>query len=147
MRTCARGRRPASCLFVLALTAFSGSALAAPPLKHATAVEVRAGAAPKAAEVVVTFSEAPTYTARLEKKTRRLVVDVSGADVTSAPAALTERVGVVGGVMTQAFWTAAGKVTRILVTLTEDSKYAVDVAGQKLVIRLRPGEPGLDDPP
>ena len=121
--------------------------MGAPSLKHATAVEVHAGATPQAAEVVVTFSEAPTYTARLEKKSRRLVVDVSGADVTTAPAALTDRVGVVGGVMTQAFWTGAGKVTRILVTLTEDSKYAVDVSGQKLVIRLRPGEPGLDDPP
>lgn len=147
MRMCAHGRRHASCLVVLALAAISGPALGAPGLKHATAVEVRPGAAPQAVEVVVTFSEPPTYTARLEKKTRRLVVDVSGADVTSAPAALTDRVGVVGGVMTQAFWTGAGKVTRILVTLTEDSKYAVEVNGQKLVIRVRPGEPGLDDPP
>src|SRR5262245_66310188 len=111
MRTCARGNSPLTGLFVLALAAFSGPAMGAASLKHATAVEVHAGASPQAAEVVVTFSEPPTYTARLEKKTRRLVVDVSGSDVTSAPAALTDRVGVVGGVMTQAFWTAGGKVT------------------------------------
>jgi type IV pilus assembly protein PilQ len=147
MRTCARGNRPVSCLLVLALAAVSGRALGASSLKHATSVEVRAGVEPRAAEVVVGFSEAPTYTARLEKKTRRLVVDVSGADVTTAPSALTERVGVVGGVMTQAFWTGGSKVTRILVTLVEDSKYAVDVRGDKLVIRVHPGEPGLDDPP
>lgn len=145
MRTCAPGIRAVSCLLMLALGALSGAASGVSGLKHATAVEVRAGTTPGAAEVVVTFNDAPAYTARLEKKIRRLVVDVSGADVTSAPPALTEKVGVVGGVMTQAFSTGGSKVTRILVTLLEDSKYAVEVNGTKLVIRVRPGEPGLDD--
>ncbi len=118
---------------------------ARPTLDHATHVEVRPLAEARAAEVRVSFTAPPVYTARLDKGNRRLVVDIAGADVMGAPAALTEHVGAVGGVMTQAFHTGTSETTRVLVTLLEDSKYSIVLEGAELVIRVRPGAPGVDD--
>jgi type IV pilus assembly protein PilQ len=107
-------------------------------------VEVRALEEARAAEVVVSFTEEPSFTARLDKGNRRLVVDVSDADVLGAAPALTDRVGVIGGVLTQGFHSGATNTTRILVTLVEDAKYGVSVSGKDLVISVRPGKPGID---
>jgi type IV pilus assembly protein PilQ len=123
----------------------SGTAHAVEETKHATEVVVRALEAPRAAEVVVKFSAEPSYTARLDKGNRRVVVDVSNSDVAGAAPALTDRVGVIGGVLTQAFKTPAGQTTRVLVTLVEDAKYSVSVKGNELTVRVRPGTPGVDD--
>ncbi|HEX3595729.1 MAG TPA: hypothetical protein VHU80_11520, partial [Polyangiaceae bacterium] len=87
-----------SAAFVVALCLATSQA-AATSLKHATHVEVRALTEARAAEVVVTFTTEPAYSARLEKGNRRLVVDVTDADVVGATPALTDRVGVVGGVL------------------------------------------------
>ncbi|HVW25147.1 MAG TPA: type IV pilus secretin PilQ [Polyangiaceae bacterium] len=131
---------------VIAL-ALAPSLAAAAGARHATHVEVRPLDEPRAAEVVVSFTAEPGYTARLEKGNRRLVVDVTDADVLGATPALTDRVGVVGGVLTQAFHTGGGSTTRILVTLMEDAKYLVSVRDDDLVIRVRPGVPGVDTVP
>ena len=139
-------RRARSAAMVLALCLAPTSATAA-IARHATHVEVRPLDEPRAAEVVVSFTAEPGYTARLEKGNRRLVIDVTDADVLGAAPALTERVGVVGGVLTQAFHTGAGSTTRILVTLMEDAKYLVSVRDHDLVIRVRPGVPGVDATP
>ena len=123
----------------LSLLLASSGVLAAAPPKHAVHVEVRALEAPRTAMVSVTFTEAPTYTARLDKGNRRLLVDVTNADVVGAQPALTDRVGVVGGVMTQAFQTPEGKMTRVLVTLVEDAKYSVSVEGKDPSFGFVPG--------
>jgi type IV pilus assembly protein PilQ len=139
------GRRPLS-IWVLAAGLLGASpSLAASATRHATAVEVRPLEEPRAAEVAVTFTGVPVYTARLDRGNRRLVVDVSDADVTKAPPALTDRVGVVGGVLTQAFRTGGSETTRVLVTLLEDARYSITTRDQQLVIRLRPGPPGIDE--
>jgi type IV pilus assembly protein PilQ len=137
------GARSTAFVLALCLAAAPGIAFAGQS-KHTTHVEVRPLAEPRAAEVVVSFTSEPVYTARLDKGNRRLVVDVSDADVLGAAPALTDRVGVVGGVLTQAFHTGPGNTTRILVTLMEDAKYSVAVNDKELVIRLRPGSPGVD---
>ncbi len=139
-----RGARSAA--FAAALCLSPSLCLAASG-RHATHVEVRPLGEPRAAEVVVTFTTEPAYTARLEKGNRRLVVDVTDADVLGANPALTDRVGIVGGVLTQAFHTGPGSTTRILVTLMEDAKYLVSVNDKELVIRVRPGAPGVDTTP
>jgi type IV pilus assembly protein PilQ len=131
---------------VLAL-GLSPSPSSAASARHATHVEVRPLEEARAAEVVISFTTEPTYTARLEKGNRRLVVDVNDADVLGATPALTDRVGVVGGVLTQAFHTGSGSTTRVLVTLMEDTKYLVTVRDKELVIRVRPGAPGVDTTP
>ena len=99
------------------------------------------------AEVVVDFTSTPTFSARLERKGRRLLVDVPNATLGRAPTAITRKVGVVGGVMAQTFQTSSSKVTRILVTLAEEAKYSVRVDGKRLVISLVPGKTGVLDRP
>jgi type IV pilus assembly protein PilQ len=136
--------RSSAWLLSLALLGTAGLAHAE-GARRATHVEVHALEGKGAAEVAVTFSEEPSFTARLDKGNRRLVVDVSDADVAGAAPALTDRVGVIGGVLTQAFKTSGGKTTRVLVTLIEDAKYSVTVVDKQLRIRVRPGTPGVDD--
>ncbi|HEY3234780.1 MAG TPA: type IV pilus secretin PilQ [Polyangiaceae bacterium] len=94
-------------------------------------------------EVVVSFTEPPTYTARLERSATRLLIDVPQSQLKGVPGAITERSGVVAGIMAQAFKTpgAAGRssqVVRFLVTLSERADYSVAVEGNQLRIRLTP---------
>jgi type IV pilus assembly protein PilQ len=138
--------RTLSAAFVVVMSlAGAPSVVRAATAKHATHVEVRALDEARAAEVVVSFTSEPAFTARLDKGNRRLLVDVADADVLGATPALTDRVGVVGGVLTQGFHAGASNTTRILVTLVEDAKYSVTIDGKDLVIRLRPGKPGVDN--
>ncbi|HEX6272055.1 MAG TPA: type IV pilus secretin PilQ [Polyangiaceae bacterium] len=97
--------------------------------------------------IVVRFTEPPTFTARLEKPKMRLIVDVPNATLANATPAITDRVGVVGGVMAQSFAVKGGHTTRFLVTLLEESEYAVTTNGTDLVIRLAPKQAGLAKEP
>ena len=132
--------------FELSLLAGPRSAEAAENPKVATDIRVNPGES-GGAQVVVSFSAQPTYTARLDQNGRRLIVDVPGADIKGAPAAITRRTGVVGGVMAQAFKNGEAKTTRVLVTLLEDAKYSVKVDGTRLLISLVPGKSGVIDEP
>jgi type IV pilus assembly protein PilQ len=97
--------------------------------------------------IVVRFTEAPTFTARLERQKLRLIVDVPNASLGGASPAVTDKVGVVGGVMAQSFAVKGGHTTRFLVTLLEEAEYAVTVEGNELVIRLAPKKAGLAKQP
>ncbi|MEZ4229489.1 MAG: type IV pilus secretin PilQ [Polyangiaceae bacterium] len=112
-------------------------------LKHATSVRVTGSKAKGEAQVVVAFDREPTYSARLSSGGKRLIVDIPGADVRGAPGALTQRHGVVGGVMTQSFGKGQDKVVRVLVTLLEEAKYSVRVEGKRLVMSFAPGKSGV----
>lgn len=120
----------------------SAAALGAQP-RYATDIRVAATDDAGAAQVTVSFSSAPTFSARLDHKRRRLIVDVPGAAIKGAPAAVTRRTGVVGGVLAQAFDTPTGKTTRIMVTLVKDAEYAVRAQGDDLVLVFRPGPLGV----
>lgn len=126
---------------VLLIIGLSTTALAEPGRRHAT--EIKLSPAPGGgASVRVEFDKAPTFTARLENKGRRLLVDVPNADVTGARSALTDRVGIVAGVMAQAFKIGPKKTARILVTLAGTAKYSVGVEGNTLVMHFLPGPTG-----
>jgi type IV pilus assembly protein PilQ len=86
--------------------------------------------------IAVSFSEPPTYSARLERNGSRLIVDVPNAAMKGAPSALTQKVGLVGGVMMQTFRQGKQTTTRILVTLLGKAEYAVGVEDGELVIRV-----------
>jgi len=111
------------------------------PVSVATRLLVEPDGA-RGATVRVEFSRPPTYNVRLERGGLRLVVDVPNADLGSVPAAFTDPVGVVGGVMAQGFKAAGAKTTRVLITLLETARYAVTVEGNTLVVRLVPGKSG-----
>lgn len=135
------------------LVALVGAALprnakaAAPGARFATSVKLVPAEQAGAARITVGFTSQPTYTARLEQKGQRLIVDVPNSDVKGVPSALTDRVGVVGGVMIQAFRTPAGTTSRILVTLLEAARYSIRVEENQLVIFLSPGKSGVVDAP
>lgn len=112
------------------------------PSTHATKIGVEKGSG-GAVQVAIQFTRAPTYTARLDRGGRRLVLDVPHADLKGAPAALTDPVGVVGGVMAQTFDTPQGATARFLITLLEDCKYGVEVDGRQLLVTFAPGDSGV----
>jgi type IV pilus assembly protein PilQ len=89
-------------------------------------------------EIVVHGTEAPVFAVRVEGGGKKLVVDLSNADVAGAKPAMTDSVGVVGGVLTQAFRTEAGQLTRVTVNLVKTAAYRVFADGNDLKIQLAP---------
>ncbi len=87
-------------------------------------------------EVVGTI--APTYNVRVAEGGRRLFVDISDADVAGAPPAITEGVGVVGGILTQAYPTPTGFMTRLTVSLQREASYRVVPDGTTLNVIVTP---------
>ncbi len=134
-----------SALALAATLSAAPDAAAAGTARHATHIELTAAGQHGATRLVVDFTQKPTFSARLERAGRRLIIDVPHADLKGAPGALTRHVGVVGGVMAQAFHTPNGSTTRILVTLVQDAKYSVAVQGNSLVVSLVPGATGVLD--
>ncbi|HYQ47335.1 MAG TPA: type IV pilus secretin PilQ [Polyangiaceae bacterium] len=135
-----------SLLALLTALAVPNRAEAEEKANHATSVRMVRDAERDVVRVVVGFSEIPTFTARLDRNGLRLLVDVPNADLQGAPTALTERQGVVGGVMAQAFKTDGNSTTRLLVTLLEQAKYTVTVDGTDLVIALAKDAAALATP-
>lgn len=128
--------------FALSLTALSSLALAAPPERVATHLELKPAAQPGAARLRMTFNQPPTYSARMERGATRLIVDVPGANAKDVPSALLDKVGVVGGVMVQSFASPSGRTTRLLLTLLEAAHFSVAVDGNDLVVAVAPGKDG-----
>ena len=145
-RTSSRTLAATSLLALLTALAVPNRADAEERANHATSVRMVRDAQRDVVRVVVGFSEIPTFTARLERNGLRLVVDVSNADLKGAPTALTERQGVVGGVMAQAFQSEGKSTTRILVTLLEQAKYSVVIDGTDLIISLAKSDAALSAP-
>jgi len=93
---------------------------------HVRDVRVKVdGAVAGATRIEIVGTAAPMYTVRAAEGGRRLFVDISDADVAGAPPAITEAVGVVGGILTQAYPTASGSMTRLTVNLERDASYRV----------------------
>ena len=135
-RTSSRTLAATSLLALLTALAVPNRAQAEERANHATTVRMVRDAERDVVRVVVGFSEIPTFTARLEQSGLRLLVDIPNADLQGAPTALTERLGVIGGVMAQAFKADGKSTTRLLVTLLEPAKYAVTIDGTDLIISL-----------
>src|SRR5260370_21321869 len=87
--------------------------------------------------VAVIGAATPTYTSRLDSG--RVIVDVSDDDAETIPA-ITEKTGVVGGVMTEVSKTSTGSLTRVSIALTKDATYRVRVDGNTFRVWLSPSE-------
>lgn len=135
-----------SLLALLTAVAVPRGAHAEEGANHATSVHMAKDGERDVVRIVVGFSQIPTFSARLERNGMRLVVDVPNADLKGAPTALTERLGVVGGVMAQAFQAEGKSTTRLLVTLLEQAKYSVIIDGSDLVISLAKSQADLSGP-
>lgn len=102
-------------------------------------VSVRATDARGSAEVEITGTAPPVFNVRVEAGGKRLVVDLSNAGVVGRKPSVRDAVGVVGGVLTQAFDTKAGKLTRVSISLKENANYRVRAEGDTLKVLLTPG--------
>jgi type IV pilus assembly protein PilQ len=107
---------------------------------HVRDVKVRAtDALTGATEIEVVGSTAPVFNVRVESGGKRLLVDISNADVVAGvKEALTSQVGLVGGVLTQGFKTEAGTMTRLSVSLLKQATYRVRADGNTLKVSLSP---------
>ncbi|MDI1476633.1 type IV pilus secretin PilQ [Polyangium sp. y55x31] len=88
------------------------------------------------ARVSVTTSAEPRFFARVDSGGKRLVIDVSGAEIKGAPAAITQGNALVGGVLTQTFDQDGKKITRVLVQLARTAEYRISATPTGLVVDL-----------
>ncbi len=100
------------------------------------ATDIRVSADTKTTRVVVDFGSKPSFSARLDRSARRLIVDVPNAELKGAPDAITEHVGLVEGVLAQSFAGPAGNTTRLLISLAELCEYAINAEEGRLVVTL-----------
>jgi type IV pilus assembly protein PilQ len=107
---------------------------------HVRDVKIRAtDATTGAAEIEVLGTAAPVYSARVESGGKRLLIDISNADVERMKETSATPTGsVVGGLLTQAFTTEAGKLTRLTVSLAKNAQYRVRASGTSLKVVLVP---------
>lgn len=122
---------------------------AAPALAEATrgATGIVVHSAPKNArsEVVLSFSSTPTFTARLERPSKRLVIDIPDCEPRGAKASTVEKDGLVAGVLVQPYRESKRDILRVWISLREDARYDVATRGNDLVVSFVPGPLGVDD--
>lgn len=87
-------------------------------------------------DIEVPGTTEPSYSVRVENGGFRLVVDVTNADLSKVPNPLGKTIGLVGGMMTQAFQTAQGSLTRITINLVRPATYRVRSEGNVLKLTL-----------
>jgi type IV pilus assembly protein PilQ len=120
----------------------SAADVAAEP-NHVRDVRVRADDGVAGGCVVdISGTRPAAYDVRVGEGGRRLFVDLTDTDVTGAPAAITTPVGVVGGILTQAFTTAAGRMARLSITLEKESTYRLVQEGDTLHVFVAPRADG-----
>ena len=106
--------------------------------------DVRVHTSDGGTDVEVTATQPIVYQARLEG--RRLVVDLSNADVVGAPEAIPGTNGLANGVLTQAFHTDTGaSMTRVVVHVADGASYRIKPDGSNLHILL--GGAGIIEAP
>jgi type IV pilus assembly protein PilQ len=93
---------------------------------------------PGATEIEIVGTGAPVYNVRVADGGKRLFIDLSNSDVEGVAAAITTPVGVVGGVLTQAFKTGAGSLTRLNVSLQKNATFRVKIEGNVVHVLLVP---------
>ena len=120
-------------LMVMALVA-PGPAQAS-GLTHVRKVTL-AAPAPGAAEIAVSTSAAPKFSARVTNGGTRLLVDITDADVMGADAAIVKGNEVVAGVMTQGYEVDGQRIARVLVQLAKPAEYEIRAEPTGLVIAL-----------
>ena len=128
--------RPLSSLLLASALLLAPSVWADGP--HVTSVELVPGDN-EMGEVSVVLDGVPTYTARVDEASKRLLIDLNRATVQGAAPAIVEPQGVVGGVMVQTFGKGDDARTRVTISLLKDAQYSVAVDGNRLLVRFEKG--------
>lgn len=140
MRPTPRAFRPILVRALVVMALLAGSAAGA-PLGSVESVTVEDGTAGLGV-VRVALNAPPTYSARLDVATRRLIVDLAGVRIGDFDPAWTEAHGVVGGVLTQTFDGTGTPVTRVTIALTREASYAFVVEENRLLVQFSEGPLG-----
>lgn len=127
--------RRAALLLLLLTALIAPSAASAGGLVHVKKVTLAAPSA-GAAQVIVTTSATPSFSARVTNGGTRLLVDIGDADVAGAEAAIVKGNDVVSGVLTQAYDSDGQRVTRVLVQLAKQAEYEMLAGPAGLTISL-----------
>ena len=101
-------------------------------------------------EVLVRTDRSPSYSARIAQQGKRIIVDLRDAVSAVAEPALTDPIGVVGGVMTQEYLAQGVRTTRVLIQLLKPAAYRVSSSQEGLRIVLLSSdktEPMKNGPP
>lgn len=117
-------------------------ALADAVTNHVRDVRVHAGDSGATTDVEVVGTEAPQFQARVEASGKRLVVDITNADVAGAPEAITGTNGLSAGVLTRAYTTDGHTMTRVVINLTTSATYRIKPDGNSLHVLLFGGALG-----
>jgi type IV pilus assembly protein PilQ len=113
---------------------------------HVRDIKVHAAdGVPGGTEIEVFGTVPPVYNARAEDGGKRLILDLTGADVVGAPEAITSPTGIVGGVLTRGFKTEAGAMARVSVSLLKPAGYRVRADGTTLHMTFAPADAKADD--
>jgi type IV pilus assembly protein PilQ len=126
-----------------ALAAGVAGAARAEGLNHVAGVKVSPHPVPgggMGSDITISTSDAARYSARLLDGGKRLIIDISDADVTFSDGAISDRTGVVTGVLTQAFPSAGGSLVRVAITLSEPVTYRIRPQPGGLLVLLAPGD-------
>ncbi len=118
------------------MLAIPGSAHADGAANHIRDVRVHAGEGGATTDIEVVGTDAPEFQARLEDNGKRLVVDLSHADVAGAPEAITGTSGLSGGVLTRAFSNDGHTMTRVVINFAHDATYRLKPEGTSLHVLL-----------
>lgn len=124
-------------LAIALLTVSSSAAAGTPCRATSVALSTLQGGG---SEVSVRTGCEADYTARVERQGKRIVVDLRNVIVDGAAAALTERKGVVAGVLTQTFKADGVHTARVLLQLAEPASYEMVSAEGRLRILLKPAD-------
>ncbi len=131
------GRATLSFGVMLVVATLAVTATAAPSAVEVTNVTLAASQKGKA-EVAIKTTQKPTFSARVTDGGNRILLDIQGAAVKGAPAALVDGNDVVAGVMTQGFQNPAA--TRVLVTLAHPASYSVRATADGLILTFEKAE-------
>ncbi|MFI5297900.1 MAG: type IV pilus secretin PilQ [Polyangiales bacterium] len=138
--------RPAALVALIVASIVSPVAFAGAAKTHVTKVDVQLlddAAATKVGaphvksgvtEVTLNLTASPTYSARLEG--RRLLIDITDADVDASVPAITSKTGLVGGVLSQTSATESGSLTRVSIALNADAQFRLHADGNILRVWL-----------
>jgi type IV pilus assembly protein PilQ len=130
----------------LLLVALAGPAYAEPAATtHVRDVRVTALSpqGDSATDVMVVTDAQPKFSAHLADAGKRLLIDIAEADSAGAPAAIEDRTGLVGGVLTQGYRDASGARVRVSITMTQAASYRIRPEAAGLHVLLSP----LDNAP
>lgn len=113
--------------------------------RGATGIVVHSNTQDARSQVTLSFSSTPTFTARLERASKRLVIDVHDCELRGAPPSTVEKQGIVAGILAQPYRESNRNVLRVWISLRQDARYDLVTRGNDLVVSFVKGPLGLDD--